>query len=199
MSNRNIEGLFCQTPVIASAVISECGNYRYSLTRIWDESKPKVMFIMLNPSTADANNDDPTIRRCVGFAKSWGFGGLYVCNLFAFRATTPKELLKVDNPFGDQNIWHTRKLSDEVEMIICAWGNYPIVKKILRYENAPINLLDFCINKLHSIDTTVKGIPKHPLYLKSELKPKRWAYNAQFIPSVHRSTNVEFIPSAHLA
>ena len=176
MSNKNTEGFLFKAPVIASAVISECGKYRYSLTRIWDVNKPKIMFIMLNPSTADETQDDPTIRRCIGFAKSWGFGGLYVCNLFAFRATNPKELLKADNPFGDKNIWHTRKLSDEVEMIICAWGNYPIVKKLLRYENAPINLLDFCINKLYSIDTTINGVPRHPLYLKSELKPKRWAY-----------------------
>ena len=122
-------------PLNSGAELSECGKYRYSLTRIWDETKPKVMFIMLNPSTADANNDDPTIRRCIGFAKSWGFGGLYVCNLFGFRATNPKELLKVNNPFGDQNIWHTRKLSDEVDTIVCAWGNKPILKSILKLGN----------------------------------------------------------------
>src|SRR3546814_16904510 len=65
------------------------------LWRIWDDTKPQCMFIMLNPSTADADLDDPTIRRCIGFAKSWGYGGLQVCNLFAYRSTEPRELLKV--------------------------------------------------------------------------------------------------------
>ena len=175
MSNRNTEGLFCQTPVIASAVISGCGKYRYSLTRIWDESKPKVMFIMLNPSTADASNDDPTIRRCIGFAKSWGFGGLYVCNLFAYRATDPKELLKVHNPFGDQNIWHTRKLSDEVDTIVCAWGNKPILKKILKNQN-PYKLLDFARLKLHYLELSKDETPKHPLYLRGDISPTQVAY-----------------------
>lgn len=172
MSNRNTEGLFCQTPVIASAVISDCGKYRYSLTRIWDESKPKVMFIMLNPSTADASNDDPTIRRCIGFAKSWGFGGLYVCNLFAFRATNPKDLLKADNPFGDQNIWHTRQLFDKVEKVICSWGNKAIVDKILGKGN-DYETIYYAYDKLHFLELSKDGTPKHPLYLKSDLKPKR--------------------------
>lgn len=154
------------------ATISECGNYRYTLTRTWDESKPKVMFIMLNPSTADANNDDPTIRRCVNFAKSWDYGGLYVCNLFAFRATNPKELLKVGNPFGDQNIWHTRKLSDEVDTIVCAWGNKPILNKILK-ETSPYSLLHFVLPKLHFLELSKDGTPKHPLYLNGDLKPKK--------------------------
>lgn len=89
------------------AIISDCQQYRYALWRIWDETKPFVMFIMLNPSKADAETDDNTVRRCIGFAKSWGYGGIYICNLFAYRSTDPKVLLKVDNPFGDQNIQQT--------------------------------------------------------------------------------------------
>lgn len=161
-----------KTYVIASAVISDCGKYRYSLTRIWDESKPKVMFIMLNPSTADGIKDDPTIRRCIGFAKSWGFGGLYVCNLFAFRSTNPKELLNTDNPFGDKNIWHTRQLLDKVEKVICAWGNEKIVDKICGKGNSFENIY-YAYDKLHFIELSKFGTPKHPLYLKSELKPNR--------------------------
>ena len=155
--------------VIASAFLSECKKYRYSLTRIWDESKPKVMFVMLNPSTADGTQDDPTIRRCIGFAKSWGYGGMHVCNLFAYRATDPKELLKVDNPFGDQNIWVTRKLVEEVEIVVCAWGNKPILDK---FQNlSTFLLLHYCHEKQHYIEMSKDGIPKHPLYLKSNLKP----------------------------
>lgn len=156
------------------AILSECEGYRYRLWRIWDEAKPKVMFIMLNPSTADGEQDDPTIRRCIGFAKSWGYGGLYVCNLFAYRATSPKELLKVDNPFGDANIWHTRDLVGKVDKVICAWGNRPILKKILKGQSE-IELVRFAAGKLYAIDLAKDGTPKHPLYLKSELVPRALA------------------------
>lgn len=156
--------------VIASAFLSECKKYRYSLTRIWDESKPKVMFVMLNPSTADGTQDDPTIRRCIGFAKSWGYGGMYVCNLLAYRSTDPKELLKVDNPFGDQNIWITRQHIDEVELVVCAWGNEPIVKRLFG-GTSPYRMLGFAKSKLHYLELSKNGTPKHPLYLKSNLKP----------------------------
>lgn len=102
--------------MIKSAIISECGKYRYSLSRIWDENKANVLFIMLNPSTADGDVDDPTIRRCIGFAKSWGYGGIYVGNLFAYRATDPKELLKVENPIGFENIHHLMDMYNELPL-----------------------------------------------------------------------------------
>lgn len=162
--------------MIKSALLSDCQKYRYSLTRIWDESLPKIMFIMLNPSTADGTQDDPTIRRCISFAKQYGYGGLYVCNIFAYRATNPKELLKIHNPFGDQNIFITRQLADEVETIVCAWGNKEIINKLLK-GNEPYLLLQYCTNKLHYIDISKDGIPKHPLYLKSSLKIKKIAIN----------------------
>jgi hypothetical protein len=162
-----------QTHVGGSAVLSDCGKYRYELSRTWDELKPKVMFLMLNPSTADANKDDATIRRCIGFAKSWGFGGLYVCNIFAFRATNPKELLKIDNPFGDKNIWHTRQICNKVESVICAWGNESIVRKLLK-NDSPFKMFDYIMSKLHYLELSKSGVPKHPLYLKSELKPVKY-------------------------
>lgn len=156
---------------ISDAIISDCGKYRYALTRIWDSGKPKVMFVMLNPSTADAHCDDATIRRCISFAKSWGYGGIYVCNLFAFRATDPKELLSVDNPFGDKNIWHTRQLSDKVDVIVCAWGNKRIVDAILKKQN-PLELLGYALPKLYYLELSKDKEPKHPLYLRRDVKPK---------------------------
>lgn len=156
-----------------SAIISECEKYRYSLSRIWDNSKPLVMFIMLNPSTADADNDDPTIRRCIGYAKDWGYGGIIVCNLFAYRATNPKELLNCDNPFGDENIWHIRQNVDKAEMVITAWGNYPIVDKLLKGLSA-FRLIGFAIGRLHYLELSNTRCPKHPLYLKKSLQPKKW-------------------------
>lgn len=157
------------------AFISDCKKYRYTLERTWNNN-PKIMFIMLNPSTADANTDDATIRRCIAFAKLWGYGGIYVCNIFAFRSTNPKELLNYDNPFGDENIFHTRQITDKVEKIVCAWGNEPIMKKILKVKSInslTTELLSYAIDKLYYLEISKNGIPKHPLYLKGNLQPKK--------------------------
>lgn len=151
------------------AALSDDGVYRYMLGRIWDESLPKVGFIMLNPSTADADNDDPTIRRCIGFAKEWGYGGLYVTNLFAFRATNPKELLIAKNP-TENTVNENRLYIDEMvlrcDKVICAWGNSPI--------KSEMKLPLFKDEKFHYLELTKDGNPKHPLYLKKDLKPVRY-------------------------
>ena len=91
------------------AVISKCSKYRYSLSRQWNKEKEKVLFIMLNPSKADDKIDDPTVRRCISFAKNWGFGGLMIGNLFAYRTTYPKELFKTKNPKGKDNLKFLKK------------------------------------------------------------------------------------------
>jgi hypothetical protein len=152
----------------SSAVFSKCNKYRYSLTRVWNKSKPKIMFLMLNPSTADEVNDDPTIRRCIDFAKTWGFGGLYVCNLFAFRSTDPKGLLEINDPFGEQNLTYIRKLANKVDTIICAWGNKPILEKILK-NKTPYDILNIDILKLNYLELSKDEIPKHPLYLRKNI------------------------------
>ena len=154
-----------------NASISDCGKYRYSLTRIWDDSKPNVLFIMLNPSTADAMKDDPTIRRCIGYAQSWGYGGLIVCNLFAYRSTNPLELLKVDNPQGDENIRNIEYYARISEKIICAWGNEPILKKIPNQQHI-VEFLYQQKSKVHYLELSKNGTPKHPLYLKKDLQPQ---------------------------
>src|SRR5262245_43270667 len=108
------------------AVISTCGLYRYHLSRLWDETLPRVAFIMLNPSTADALIDDATIRKCVGFAKKWGCGSLCVVNLFAYRATKPRDMMKVRDPVGPENDEYIVKICDDAAQsggqLICAWG-----------------------------------------------------------------------------
>lgn len=155
--------------ILKDAILSDDRKYRYALSRIWDVTKGKVMFIMLNPSKADETEDDPTIRRCIGFAKSWGYGGIVVCNLFAYRSTDPKGLLKADNPFGDKNIFITRKLVDEVSIVVCAWGNSHIIKKFKGF--SPSSHLEFCRDKMYHLGFTKQGWPTHPLFLRSELKP----------------------------
>lgn len=148
------------------AIISDCGKYRYRLWRIWNEANPLVMFIMLNPSTADSNLDDPTIRRCIGFAGSWGYGGLYVGNLFAYRSTDPKQLKSVIDPRGKDNDYHLRQMVMKCSIVICAWGN--------GYEYPNDSICGIPESLMHYIDLSKDGIPKHPLYLKKSLKPKRF-------------------------
>jgi hypothetical protein len=141
------------------ANISIDKKYRYSLYRIWNDELPIVAFICLNPSIADDKIDDPTINRCIEFAKSWGYGGFYMLNLFAFRATNPSELTKVNDPIGMDNQNVILETITKVDKVICAWGNEGILlnqnKKILSIIENP-----YCI-KINS-----SGEPSHPLFLK---------------------------------
>ena len=146
------------------AILSYDGKYRYQLSRTWDKDKPKLLFIMLNPSTADTINDDPTIRRIIRFSKSWGYGGLYLGNLYAFRSTDPKGLLSTDDPIGPDNIPHIKTLLGLSERVIYAWGNN---------EREP-DWLSELVDSPYCIDISKKGVPKHPLYLKGDLQPKRY-------------------------
>lgn len=159
----------------SDAIISDCGNFRYQLNRVWDESLPIVPFIMLNPSTADGNIDDPTIRRCVGFAKQWGYGGLIVVNLYALRATNPKSLLESVNPFGDDNQLYLEKIFNDYNLIVAAWGNSSVLSKIQKSNKLPLKGLQ--CSKLHYIELSQDGTPKHPLYLKYTDSPKPFFNN----------------------
>jgi hypothetical protein len=105
------------------AVVSPDQRYRYSLWRAWDAGSPLLMFVMLNPSTADANTDDPTIRRCMGFARLHGFGGIGVLNLYAFRATEPREMFRAIDPVGPENDRYFNDMSPSAT-VIAAWGTH---------------------------------------------------------------------------
>ena len=146
-----------------NATFSSCRTYRYSLSRIWDKKKKFALFIGLNPSTADEKVDDPTIRRCVNYAKNWGYGGFLMVNLFAYRTTLPSKLKKVKYPIGKNNDKYIVKLSKKADITIAAWGNngklYSRDKQVLIL--VP-NLMCLKINK--------SGQPAHPLYLKKDLK-----------------------------
>ena len=146
-----------------AANFSSCRKYRYSLSRIWDKQKKFVLFIGLNPSTADEEMDDPTIRRCSGYAQNWGYGGLMMVNLFAYRTTFPSNLKKVKCPIGIENDKYILKLSKKADITVAAWGDngnlYNRDKQVL---SLVPNLLCLKINK--------SGQPAHPLYLKKDLK-----------------------------
>jgi hypothetical protein len=166
--------LFQVSPVVEkSADFSKCGKYRYCLSRIWDKDKPKVLFVMLNPSTADSEKDDPTIRRCVNYAKQWGFGSLYVVNLFAFRATNPEQLLKAESVVGVDNKKWLKKMSIFADLVVGAWGNREIINKISQKAEYNDYMPLHSIKKpLHFLELSKDMLtPKHPLYLKKNLKP----------------------------
>jgi hypothetical protein len=108
------------TTLEQNAILSTCGVYRYVLTRQVGPGERTATFILLNPSTADATQDDPTIRRCIGFSRLWGCGKLAVLNLFAFRATLPADLKRAADPVGPENkVWFDRTLTG---LVVCGWG-----------------------------------------------------------------------------
>jgi len=148
------------------------GEYRYRLWRVWDENLPTALFVMLNPSTADGSEDDPTIRRCVGFAKAWGCGRLDVVNLYAYRATDPDTLRTAINPIGRMNDHHVREAAYHADPIVLAWGAGPFRDPERREE--VMLALRRSGKRLHVLGYTKRGEPKHPLYLKGDLKPVPW-------------------------
>jgi len=158
--------------MIKDAIISSDDKYRYVLSRIWDESKSKVMIIGLNPSTADASYDDPTIRKCIKYAKSWGYGGIYMLNLFAFRASKPKIMFSVDEPIGVENNQYLMDYSLKCDKVVCAWGSDG------NYKNRSSEIKSKLSN-LHYLARNKSGEPSHPLYLKPELTPIRFNSEAE--------------------
>lgn len=146
-----------------NAVLSACGAYRYSLTREWDDALELLTFVMLNPSTADASNDDPTIRRCRGFAVRLGYGAIKVVNLFALRATDPTELRTAVDPVGPENDDYLRgALMDAAGHgvpIIAAWGALGAPERVAWL----LGLIGS--SSLRCLGYTRAGAPRHPLYL----------------------------------
>ncbi len=147
--------------IIKHAIISSDEKYRYLSVRQWDANLPKLGWVMLNPSTADAENDDPTIRRCIGFAKDWGYGAIIVGNLFAFRATNPKELLKASSPSGDDNEFHLQSIFDSCEKVVCAWGAF--APKVYEYDYMASKVREF--GRRYALGYTKQCEPIHPLYV----------------------------------
>lgn len=149
------------------AVLSACGAYRYRLWRAWGPGA-RCVFVCLNPSTADATQDDPTLRRMIEFARGWGFGRLDVVNLFAFRATKPAACFRAADPVGPENDQHIAEAVRGAERVVVAWGANGYVQgrgdavlALLRREGA----------QPHALRLLRGGYPEHPLYLPGHLRP----------------------------
>lgn len=150
--------------------------YRYSLIHKWSGAPDnKLVFLMLNPSTADAFKADPTVAACMVWAQMWGFGELEVVNIFAYRATDPKNMKKAEDPIGPLNNAFVKEAAASASLIVAAWGAHgdhlgrgrEVATKLLR----EMKLTCLAINE--------GGHPKHPLYIKRKTKPKPFAYEAK--------------------
>ncbi len=152
----------------AGANFSRCRAFRYALSREWDASGPRLMLIGLNPSTADARNNDPTIRRCIGFARDWGFGRVHVLNLFAYRATYPSDLKAAPDPIGPRNDRWLRRLAGDCDRVVACWGNDGA------FLGRSLRVREMLGERLEVIRLNASGEPAHPLYLPKTLTPIPW-------------------------
>jgi len=150
-----------------TAHLSPCRCYRYALWRRWGPGS-YAMFVGLNPSTADELNDDPTIRRCIGFARAWGYEALCMANLFAYRATKPAVMKKAPDPCGPDNDSTLQELAQNAGVVVAAWG----ANGTHQGRDRAARLL---LPSLHYLKLTKNGHPGHPLYLPASLKPQPWA------------------------
>lgn len=160
------------------AAFSACGLYRYTLTRRITDGSRTVVFICLNPSTADAERDDPTSRRCIGYARDWGFARMVMLNLFAYRSTDPKALAKLslEQAVGPENVAHIESQALTASIVVCAWGANAKVAPYHAYKVAK-GLRQLGV-ELYALGFTKGSYPRHPLYLRRDLKPEPWNWES---------------------
>ena len=154
--------------MLRTALFSPDHTYRYLLTRTWADG-PTILWLMLNPSTADEHVDDPTIRRCIAFSRAWGYGAMTAVNLFALRTPDPGPLRRHQDPIGPENDAHIAAAAARAGQIIAAWGAFPFAADQGR-------ALDVLLSRsLHCLGCTASGAPRHPLYAPStaRLRPYR--------------------------
>jgi len=155
----------------SGANFSKCRKYRYLLWRIWDDSKPLVAFVGLNPSTADENAPDPTITRVINFAKSWGFGGVYMMNLFPYVTADPDKLIECEAADIACNDYLVRECGAKCGKIIFAWGNF----KQVTPERTKFFIEQFPNGEALVLNSNYS--PRHPLYVKGDVVPVK--FNAE--------------------
>jgi hypothetical protein len=155
----------------SAATFSPCRKYRYTLTRIWDVRAPVACWLLLNPSTADERKLDPTLRRCFGFSRSWGFGGMLVANIFAFRSPHPGKVYAASDPIGPQNDQHIRRLVRKADKVIVGWG---VHGQLGGRADSVRALLSRCQIEAWCLGRTKDSHPKHPLYVASSTELVRF-------------------------
>lgn len=165
------------------ALFSKCKKYRYALWRSWDDdsglfkqtgekANNKIVFIGLNPSTADETKDDPTVRRCKGFAKRWGYGGMVMLNIFAYRATDPKDMMSCQKPVGELNDQAIVEIARKFDNVVCCWGTHGDYKRRGFFVYGLLDEKTEC--RIDCLGCTTNGHPKHPLYLGKNTERIEW-------------------------
>ena len=174
--------------MMRSALISDCGRFRYTLSRRWtgDRDRPclpglggegrstlnRVCFIGLNPSTADGTEDDATVRRWIGYATAWGYTGFDVVNLFAWRATQPKELLTVEDPVGPRNDYWIGECARRAKLVVCCWGSLTDKPPVAQTRVAEVyRQLKQADRVAYALKLTQDKQPAHVLRLRRTLRP----------------------------
>ena len=155
----------------SGANFDDTRTYRYSLSRVWDPQKEKIVFIGLNPSTADEKEDDQTLKRCLDYAKRWSngkYGSLEMVNLFAYCSTEYEQLKYVLDPIGQQNDQYILETVRNASLVVVAWGENG---RYLKRDKAVLNLLSKANISVYCLDILKGGQPKHPLYAKKNLNP----------------------------
>lgn len=158
----------------SGAVLSTCGRYRYALRRAWRPG-PMVTWVMLNPSTADATENDATIRTLIAFSQAWDMGSLAVVNLFAWRATKPRELLGAEDPVGPENAAAIARWVGLAHLVVVGWGNGPGGGR--RMDDLMAQAVQSVVatgRNLECLGTNANGSPWHPLYRPPTLRPQLW-------------------------
>ncbi len=152
--------------MLTSATFDTTGLYRYSLGRCWHPPGPEDAFVMLNPSTADAARDDPTLRACIQFAQRWEYGSLRVVNLFGYRTPHPAELRTVDDPVGSENDDYLIEAVEKAQRVVLAWGNWGDLRE---RDCTVLTLLKTHHAKLSCLQLNRSGQPRHPLYVRRDV------------------------------
>ena len=152
-----------------SALFSDCRTWRYSLTRELTGVR-RMVFVGLNPSTADEEADDPTIRRCVGFARDWGFARLDVVNIYAFRATDPRALWAADDPVGPENDRVLVQVVGSADLVVAAWGVWARRDRVRDLAGILARV------PLYALGAAKEGAPRHPLYVRADAQPTPYEF-----------------------
>lgn len=152
----------------SGAIFSECGLFRYRLWRRWGKGE-HVLWVLANPSTADAYQDDPTMRRCQSFARRWGYDAIEVGNIFGFRSTDPHGLDDVPDRIGPENDTHLLQMAARASLVIAAWG---VGTGAPWFAERAARVREMLGARLYCLGTTASGSPRHPLYLSSALEPE---------------------------
>lgn len=155
-----------------SALFSPCGRYRYRLSRYWDPAVKPITFLLLNPSTATAEENDPTVERCQRRAFEYGAGGVEIVNLFAWRATDPAAMLAAEDPVGPDNDLAIIEAADLASKVVCAWGNHGAHRG--RGDHVKSMLMADPRIRLFHLGITGAGQPRHPLYVGYQRRPAPW-------------------------